>query len=168
MLDNKWELEDWINKFPSTREILKGPFQTIKSAWVNYNCLACKFYWPRELRNHAQLVFFFCGHKHFPQISTNSFVVVVGSWELQNQHPTQWEFKTGFVKHPRMVIILSLFLFHTHMLSLLHGKPPTLALKDHDLRYHTCNWCVILNHSQKVCWKNRKEFGGICQNLWEL
>jgi hypothetical protein len=24
-----------------------------------------------------------------------------------------------------------LFLFHTHMLSLLHGKPPTLALKDH-------------------------------------
>ncbi len=67
---------------------------------------------------------FFCGHEHFPQISTNSFVVVVGSWELQNQHSTQWEFKTGFVKHPRMFIILSLFLFHTHMLSLLHGKPP--------------------------------------------
>jgi hypothetical protein len=36
-----------------------------------------------------------------------------------------------FVKHPRMVIILSLFLFHTHMFSLLNGKPPTLALKDH-------------------------------------
>jgi hypothetical protein len=47
----------------------------------------------------------FGGHEHFPQISTNSFVVVVGSWELQNQDPTQWEFKTGFVKHPRMVII---------------------------------------------------------------
>jgi hypothetical protein len=74
---------------------------------------------------------FFCGHKHFPQISTNSFVVVVRSWELQNQLPTQWEFITGFVKRPRMVIILSLFLFLTHMFALLHGKLPTLALKDH-------------------------------------
>ncbi len=158
MLDNKWELEDWINKFPSTWEILKEPFLRIKSPWVNYNRLACKFYWPRELRNHAQLVFFLWAQTLFTNF--HKFICCC-SWVMGTSKPTSntMEVQNRFC----LCFCFILTCFHCYM-----ENPPTLALKDHDLRYHTCDQCVILNHSQKVCWKNRKEFGGICQNLWEL
>jgi hypothetical protein len=132
--------------------------------------LACKFYWPRELRNHlCPTCLFFVG--------TNTFhkFICCCSWVMGTSKPTSntMGVQNRFCETPKnglsfcLCFCFILICFHCYM----ENPPLSLSrITQKNLSWFEISYlrlmCDIKSFS-KVCWKNRKEFGGICQNVWE-